>query len=95
MENSGFLKKGSKLIKVINVVGARPNFIKIAPLIKAMNREHSISQLLLHTGQHYGSMMSGAFFTDLDIKEPDIDLGVGSNTHDLENGVQHNSFVIF
>ena len=62
-------------------MGARPNFIKIAPIIKEMGREHSISPLLLHTGQHYGNTMSGAFFKDLDIKEPDIDLGAGSDTH--------------
>ena len=62
-------------------MGARPNFIKIAPIIKEMDREYSISPLLLHTGQHYGDTMSGAFFKDLEIKKPDIDLGTGSDTH--------------
>ena len=69
------------MIKILNVVGARPNFIKIAPLIKEMRNESSISPLLLHTGQHYGNSMSGSFFRDLDIKEPDIDLGIGSDTN--------------
>lgn len=63
------------------MVGARPNFIKIAPLIKEMRNESSISPLLLHTGQHYGNSMSDSFFQDLDIKEPDIDLGIGSDTN--------------
>ncbi|MBN1931065.1 MAG: UDP-N-acetylglucosamine 2-epimerase (non-hydrolyzing) [Desulfobacterales bacterium] len=69
-------------MKIINVVGARPNFMKIAPIIEAMNQyPDKIEHLLVHTGQHYDAQMSKAFFDDLGIPKPDIDLGVGSGTH--------------
>lgn len=67
-------------MKVLNVVGARPNFMKIAPLIEAMRR-HDIPQVLIHTGQHYDERMSELFFRDLAIPEPDINLGIGSGSH--------------
>lgn len=70
------------MIKVLNIVGARPNFMKVAPIIRAMRqRPDEISQLLVHTGQHYDDSMSGSFFRDLEIAEPDIHLNVGSGTH--------------
>lgn len=69
-------------MRVINVVGARPNFMKMAPIIEAMNRyPAAIRHKLVHTGQHYDERMSKAFFEDLGIPKPDIDLGVGSGTH--------------
>ncbi len=69
-------------MKIINVVGARPNFIKIAPIIEAMNRyPDRIKHLLVHTGQVYDTKMSKGFFDDLEIPKPDIDLEVGSGTH--------------
>jgi UDP-N-acetylglucosamine 2-epimerase (non-hydrolysing) len=75
-------------MKIISVVGARPNFMKIAPFIRAVhthNRaadtENRIEHLLVHTGQHYDDRMSRAFFEDLDIPDADINLGVGSGTH--------------
>jgi len=70
------------MLKVINVVGARPNFMKIAPLIRAMD-EHAeeIDHLLVHTGQHYDDKMSKFFFDDLGLPKPDIDLEVGSGSH--------------
>jgi len=76
-------------MKIISVVGARPNFMKIAPFIKAIDEynnlksQHSqlISHLLVHTGQHYDDRMSKAFFEDLGIPKADINLGVGSGTH--------------
>ena len=70
------------MLKVINVVGARPNFMKMAPIIEAMNRypDH-FQHLLVHTGQHYDDRMSGSFFTDLGMPKPDIDLEVGSGSH--------------
>ena len=68
-------------MKVINVVGARPNFMKIAPIVEAMKQAPSIDQLLLHTGQHYDEGMSDVFFRDLGIPQPDIHLGVGSGSH--------------
>ena len=66
------------MIKIVNVVGTRPNFIKIAPLIEEMKRRKEIRQVLVHTGQHYDESMSKAFFNDLQIPKPDINLGVGS-----------------
>ena len=67
------------MLKIINVVGARPNFIKVAPIVEAMRRrEREFTPLLVHTGQHYDADMSDAFFRDLDLPAPDIHLGVGS-----------------
>ena len=70
------------MLKVINVVGARPNFMKVAPLVEAMKRrEPEFAPLIVHTGQHYDSQMSDAFFDDLELPQPDIHLGVGSASH--------------
>jgi len=64
------------------IVGARPNFMKAAPLIRALEeRAPEIKSLLVHTGQHYDYEMSKAFFEDLDMPDPDIYLGVGSGSH--------------
>ena len=69
-------------MKIINVVGARPNIIKIASIIEAMNKyPNQIEHLLVHSGQHYDAIMSNAFFEDLGLPRPDIDLGVGSGSH--------------
>lgn len=65
---------------ICNVVGARPNFMKIAPLVHELQRR-TISQFLLHTGQHYDTNMSHVFFEELGLPKPDIYLGVGSDTH--------------
>lgn len=66
------------MLKIMNVVGTRPNFIKTAPLIREMNKHKEIRQVLVHTGQHYDEAMSKAFFEDLEIPKPDINIGVGS-----------------
>ena len=68
-------------MKSVSVVGARPNFVKIASLVKAMQHHPQIENVLLHTGQHYDASMSQQFFDDLEIPRPDINLGVGSGTH--------------
>ena len=68
-------------MKILNVVGARPNLMKIAPLVEEMRRYPGIEQTLLHTGQHYDERMSQVFFDELDIPKPDIYLGVGSGSH--------------
>lgn len=69
-------------MKILNIVGARPNFMKIAPIIEAMRKyPEAIDHKLVHTGQHYDEKMSKAFFDDLGIPKPDIDLGVGSGSH--------------
>lgn len=70
------------MLKVINVVGARPNFMKVAPVVEAMRRRATeFASLVVHTGQHYDAQMSGAFFRDLELPEPDVYLGVGSGSH--------------
>jgi len=70
------------MLKIVNVVGARPNFMKIAPVIEEMRRRpESITPLLVHTGQHYDESMSDSFFDDLRIPRPDINLEVGSASH--------------
>ncbi|MDT7605054.1 MAG: hypothetical protein QOF61_3051 [Acidobacteriota bacterium] len=70
------------MLKVINVVGARPNFMKVAPVVGAMRlRAREFSPVLVHTGQHYDAQMSDAFFRDLNLPEPDVHLGVGSGSH--------------
>lgn len=69
-------------IKVINVVGARPNFMKMAPILQAMeNRRGEIEPRLVHTGQHYDDAMSGSFFRDLGMKQPDIHLEARGGTY--------------
>jgi UDP-N-acetylglucosamine 2-epimerase (non-hydrolysing) len=68
-------------MRVLNVVGARPNLMKIAPLAEEMQRYPEIKQALLHTGQHYDDKMSRIFFDELGIPSPDIYLGVGSGSH--------------
>jgi len=68
-------------MKIINVAGARPNFMKIAPLMEAFAREDAIDAMLVHTGQHYDERMSELFFRQLGIPEPDVNLGVGSASH--------------
>lgn len=68
-------------MKILNIVGARPNFMKIAPLMAAMSRHPNVQPVLVHTGQHYDKNMSDVFFQDLDIPQPNIFLNVGSDTH--------------
>src|SRR3989454_4658835 len=70
------------MIKVINVVGARPNIMKVAPIVDAMKRrEREFTPLVVHTGQHYDALMSDVFFRDLELPAPDVHLGVGSASH--------------
>jgi UDP-N-acetylglucosamine 2-epimerase (non-hydrolysing) len=65
---------------VVHIAGARPNFPKAAPVIRALDA-HGVSQRLVHTGQHYDERMSDVFFRQLGLPEPDINLGVGSGSH--------------
>ena len=71
-------------MRVLNVVGARPNFVKIAPILREMRRHAAIVPLLVHTGQHYDDRMSDPFFADLEIPSPDFNLGVGSGSHAVQ-----------
>jgi UDP-N-acetylglucosamine 2-epimerase (non-hydrolysing) len=68
-------------LRVACVVGARPNFLKIAPLIDQIRRFDALEHVLVHTGQHYDDAMSAVFFRELHIPAPDYNLGVGSGTH--------------
>jgi UDP-N-acetylglucosamine 2-epimerase (non-hydrolysing) len=72
------------MIKIICVCGARPNFIKIAAVLKALKKNGNFHILLVHTGQHYDENMSKLFFDDLNIPRPDINLEVGSETHAVQ-----------
>jgi len=77
------MKNGNK-IRILNIVGARPNLIKIAPLMHEYKKYPDIHPLLLHTGQHYSDEMSNIFFNHLEIPEPDINLEVGSASHAVQ-----------
>ena len=71
-------------MKIINVVGARPNFMKIAPLMEAYRAHDTIEPLLVHTGQHYDERMSDLFFNQLGIPKPDMNLDIGSASHAVQ-----------
>ena len=66
---------------ILHVVGARPNFIKAAPVLRALAGKKGVRQTLVHTGQHYDVNMSDIFFRQLGMPAPDVSLGVGSGTH--------------
>lgn len=72
--------------KILIIVGARPNFMKAAPLFRELKKHPEFNPVLVHTGQHYDFNMSHAFFDDLDLPEPHIYLGVGSGTHAEQTG---------
>jgi len=69
------------VIRIVAVAGARPNFMKIAPLLRELESRGTFQVTLVHTGQHYDEAMSGGFFRDLGIRDPDLNLGVGSGSH--------------
>lgn len=69
-------------MRILHIVGARPNFMKAAPIMREMFRQpQEFQQLLVHTGQHYAPQMSQVFFQELDLPQPDVNLNVGSGTH--------------
>lgn len=73
-------------MRILHVVGARPNFVKIAPVMGAFARLGGVEQLLVHTGQHYDDELSDAFFSDLELPRPDVNLTIGSGTHAVQTG---------
>ncbi len=73
------------MLKILNIAGARPNFMKVAPIYAEMKRRTTeFEPMIVHTGQHYDAAMSDAFFDDLGMPKPDIYLGVGSGSHAVQ-----------
>ena len=71
-------------MRIANVVGARPNFIKVAPLLAAYGAQPSLQPVVVHTGQHYDRALNQLFFEQLRIPRPDVNLGVGSGSHSIQ-----------
>jgi UDP-N-acetylglucosamine 2-epimerase (non-hydrolysing) len=72
--------------KILLVVGARPNFMKMAPIVRALDTAGVYELRLVHTGQHYDPSMNEVFFSDLALPDPDVHLGVGSGSHAVQTG---------
>ena len=72
------------MLKIVSVVGARPNFVKLAPVARALAGRPGVEHLIIHTGQHYDPLLSDKFFEELEIPTPDFNLEVGSGTHAVQ-----------
>src|SRR5712691_8957189 len=69
-------------MKILHVVGARPNFVKVSPILRSFSKQApGVQQVLVHTGQHFDRKMSDVFFEELSIPDPDEHLGVGGGSH--------------
>ena len=79
-------------MNILHFVGARPNFMKAAPVLHALSKRSVMEQTLVHTGQHYDANMSDVFFSQLEIPSPDINLGVGSGSHAQQTAELMSSF---
>jgi len=73
-------------MKVLTVIGARPQFIKAAPVSRALAKDAELQEVIVHTGQHYDPNMSDVFFRELEMRPPDYDLGIGSGSHGDQTG---------
>lgn len=78
------MAKTKNKFKILNVVGTRPNFVKIAPLVHAMQKMTNIEQVLVHTGQHYDNEMNNSFFQSLNVPNPDYNLSVSGGTNEFQ-----------
>jgi UDP-N-acetylglucosamine 2-epimerase (non-hydrolysing) len=74
-------------MKILHIIGARPNFMKAAPVWSAINKMTDFNQILVHTGQHYDKLMSDIFFNELQMPVPDYNLNIGSDTHARQTAV--------
>jgi UDP-N-acetylglucosamine 2-epimerase (non-hydrolysing) len=72
------------MIRFLSVVGARPNFMKIAPIVEELKKSPDIEHCLVHSGQHYDELLSGNFFAELGLPKPDVNLQVGSGSHAVQ-----------
>src|SRR5688572_33067782 len=70
--------------RFLSVVGARPNFMKMAPILRQVSRSAEVDSYLVHTGQHYDDIMSRVFFVELGMRDADFNLNVGSATHSVQ-----------
>ena len=73
-------------MKILLTAGARPNFMKLSPIVRELKQHKNISFKIVHTGQHYDANMSDVFFQELDIPKPDYNLGIGSGSHGEQTG---------
>src|SRR4029079_16332125 len=71
-------------VKILSIVGARPEFVQAAPVSRALRSRHQ--EVLVHTGQHYAHLLSHTFFDELALPRPDYNLGVGSGSHAFQTG---------
>ncbi len=74
-------------MKIVSIIGARPQFIKAAVITKLIEKEKYMQEIIVHTGQHYDDNMSKVFFDELEIRKPDYNLGVGSASHAVQTGL--------
>src|ERR1700691_2811399 len=72
------------MIRLLSVVGARPNSMKIAPIVQELKKVSDVEHCLVHSGQHYDELLSGNFFADLNLPKPDVNLQVGSGSHAVQ-----------
>jgi UDP-N-acetylglucosamine 2-epimerase (non-hydrolysing) len=71
-------------VRILSIVGARPNYMKMAPVLRELSKQPAFESLLVHTGQHYDNAMSEVFFQDLGIPKPTFNLNVGSASHAVQ-----------
>jgi len=74
------------MLEIVSIVGARPQFIKLAPIARALAKHDTVSHRLIHTGQHYDVQMSAVFFDELELPHPDLNLEIGSASHGVQTG---------